>query len=60
MTTVDFFQAFIDEVFGLFNNILYLLNRHEIGIGGVTLLFILLGAIALRMIVNIFWKGEKG
>lgn len=59
LSTFDFFQGFLDEVYGFFSSIFDLLNSYFIA-PGISILFLLLGAIALRMILNIFWKGEKG
>lgn len=48
---IEFFANFLGQIANLLNNY---------DLGGISLLGIFVGAIAISIICNIFWKGAKG
>lgn len=52
----------LDTIFGWIGDIFSLLDRHAFDVVGfpVTLLDIAIGAIAMSMVIGLFWKGARG
>lgn len=51
-------SGFIDLILNFFMGIANELNTHTVE--GISILAILVGSIAIGIIFNVFWKGEKG